>query len=202
MNSAEQKKSVRREFSSRRKSLNPEYKSKADAAINRRICELLEGLSSNLIAAYISDGFEADLSAAIEYCLAFGKKVFLPRYTPKSGIYEMAEISNLTADLVPGKYGLAEPAELLPAASAAELKSMVWLVPGVAFDLSGMRLGRGGGYYDRLLQNAEGTVIGVFYDCQRAVELPAVDHDRRLNMVVTESSVFNFEETVTEENSK
>ncbi|MCP3966003.1 MAG: 5-formyltetrahydrofolate cyclo-ligase [Lentisphaerae bacterium] len=202
MSSAEIKKSVRKEFALCRKSLSPEYKVNADAAINSSICEQPEIIGASFIAAYVSDGIETDLSVSIEHCLALGKKVFLPRYSPDTGVYEMAEISNLSEDLVEGKYGLLEPAGHLSTASRTEMKSMVWLVPGVAFDLNGMRLGRGGGYYDRLLTDAENMVIGIFYDCQKAQDLPADDHDRRMNKVITESSVFNFEETVTEENSK
>lgn len=63
------------------------------------------------------------------------------------------------------------------------------VVPAVAFDRRGTRLGRGKGFYDRLLSGTRATTIGVGYDFQLIDEVPAEEHDVPMNMVVTQSSV-------------
>ena len=62
----------------------------------------------------------------------------------------------------------------------------VIIVPGVAFDRKGHRLGRGKGFYDRLLQNAKATKIGVGYEFQLVDDLPTEPHDVKMNMIITE----------------
>jgi 5-formyltetrahydrofolate cyclo-ligase len=144
------------------------------------------------MAAYISDGMEVDLSEFLAECENTDKRIFLPRYSPASEAgYEMVEIADLSL-LVPGKYGLTEPSQKLPAATAGQIKNMLYLVPGVAFDNSGARLGRGKGVYDRLLGVPRGLAVGVFYDCQRAEKIPAGEHDQSLDMIVTEKKILNL----------
>ena len=69
----------------------------------------------------------------------------------------------------------------------------LWLVPGVAFDGFGTRLGRGGGFYDRLLAAGFGHIIGVFRQVQfHAGQLPCEAHDRKLDSAVTEIQTYSF----------
>lgn len=91
-------------------------------------------------------------------------------------------------ELRPGRYGVPSPAAAPVALSAGDLV----LVPGLAFDGRGRRLGRGGGHYDRALAAAgEGTVtIGVGYEFQRVAEVPEELHDVALDGVVTEAGLF------------
>jgi 5-formyltetrahydrofolate cyclo-ligase len=126
-------------------------------------------------------------------CEKIDKRIFLPRYSTSPGVgYEMVEIDDLSQDLVPGKYGLMEPSQKLPAASAEQINDMLWLVPGVAFDKTGARLGRGKGIYDRLLKKSNGLSIGIFYECQRADKVPSGEHDQKLDMIVTEKVIINL----------
>lgn len=66
------------------------------------------------------------------------------------------------------------------------------LVPGVGFDLSGRRLGYGGGFYDRYLANFRGITLGLAYDLQILNQLPAEAHDQLLQMLLTESRILHF----------
>ena len=65
------------------------------------------------------------------------------------------------------------------------------LVPAVAFSRSGDRLGFGKGYYDKLLMNFKGTVIGIGYDFQVIDELPSLPHDIRMNKIITEKRIYD-----------
>ena len=102
------------------------------------------------------------------------------------GLYAVASLF----DLQHGRWGLREP--LAEPARAIDLASIdLILVPGVAFTRAGARLGRGGGYYDRLLSSLpSGTCkIGVCFDAQIVPELPVHPHDQHVDFVATESGI-------------
>ncbi|MDD5597766.1 MAG: 5-formyltetrahydrofolate cyclo-ligase [Victivallaceae bacterium] len=189
----EAKKDMRKRFFAKRATLDAEYRKAADAAICAAVGALSMVKNAECIAAYMSDGTEVDLTAFMLECEKADKRIFLPRYSASPGVgYEMVEIDDLSQDLVTGKYGLPEPSQKLPAASAEQINNMLWLVPGVAFDKIGARLGRGKGIYDRLLKNSNGLSIGIFYECQRADKVPAGEHDQKLDMIVTEKVIINL----------
>lgn len=184
---------IRREYLRVRRELEPELRRMADAAINAALAELPEVMQARQIGTYLSDGFEADLKELLAWCLKNGKKVYVPRSCANDGAeYEMVEIRDLSRELAEGKYGLMEPSLKIPATPVVARGGMTWLVPGVAFDRSGCRLGRGKGIYDRLLQGETGPKIGVFYSIQECRELPKDSHDVPLDMAVTELEVIRY----------
>ena len=188
-----EKSEMRKHYLAERAALNPDFRAAADSAICARLKNLSELKATESIAAYVSDGTEVDLSAFLLECRQADKKVFLPRYSSSSDAgYEMVEINDLSLDLVPGKYGLMEPGQQLPAATAGQINEMLWLVPGVAFDNTGVRLGRGKGIYDRLLGNSDGLSIGIFYECQKSDKVPAGKYDQNLDIIVTEKMIINL----------
>ena len=187
------KKEMRKHYLAERRNLDMESRMAADSAICAKLKALPELETTECIAGYVSDGTEVDLHAFLLECRKADKKIFLPRYSASSGAaYEMVEINDLSLNLVPGKYGLMEPEQKLPAATAGQINKMLWLVPGVAFDNTGARLGRGKGIYDRLLSNSNGLSIGVFYQCQEADKIPAGEHDQSLDMIITEEMIINL----------
>ena len=105
-------------------------------------------------------------------CRAFtaGKKVCVPRCS-KAGKMDAVEIDSLT-DLVPGAYGIPEPPAHFPAADKNSIDLII--VPGLAFDEKGGRMGRGGGYYDRFLKDYSGFTVGL---CPIGCKVDAVPRD-------------------------
>lgn len=194
MNSpAEVKKILRRELREKCKNLSDEWREQADAAINSRLMsdELWSGITK--IAVYASDGSEPDLQPFAQWAFNCGKKIFLPRYRQESQDYELAEIHSLTHDLISGKYGITEPAPHLKAADSWETAhEIAWVIPGVGFDSSGVRLGRGKGFYDRLLKGVSGRIMGVFYQFQLKENIPDEEHDRKMDCAVTEENLYIF----------
>jgi len=178
----------------RRDALTPEFRREADAAICRRLQTLSELSCRMLVAAFVACGAEPNLDRYWQALLAAGGRLFLPRSRRDTdGVvtaYELAAVTCPEDDLVPGAYGIMEPAPHLPAADISELEQIVWLAPGVAFDNQCRRLGRGKGFYDRLFGSGPGLKIGIFYECQKLAEVPVEAHDRPLDMVVTESTVY------------
>ncbi|HEX3988778.1 MAG TPA: 5-formyltetrahydrofolate cyclo-ligase [Verrucomicrobiae bacterium] len=126
---------------------------------------------------------EIDLSPLIESALKSGKTVALPRYAAESGTYEVVQVTDVKRDCVPGKFGISEPG---PHCEAWLLNALdLALVPGLGFDLAGRRLGRGKGFYDRLLSRIAGAKCGVALDQQILTEIPAENHDVRMDFILT-----------------
>lgn len=181
------KQTIRREKLLLRKNLSPEVRCAADAAIREKLESLPEFAEAPAIAAYASDGTEPDLMPLLKRAARTGKIICLPRWRNDSN-YEMAVLDG-TFQTVKGKWNMPEPPADAPSAEQTLLERALWLVPGVAFDGSCARLGRGKGIYDRLLADMRGYAVGVFYDCQQTTGLPTEPHDRPLDAVVTESCV-------------
>jgi 5-formyltetrahydrofolate cyclo-ligase len=101
----------------------------------------------------------------------------------------MVQVASADDDLVAGAFGIREPRGDLPAVGQEERCSegVLWLVPGVAFDAAGHRLGRGRGYYDRLLAGVRGPCVGVAWEWQVIGHVPASAHDVPMGWIVTDT---------------
>ena len=176
------KSGLRRYFSQLRESLTPEERSGADAAICDRLSQWSVFKDAPAVAAFVAFGAEPELSA-----LAAGKAWFLPRWSPAKERYEIVGIGDLGRDLARGRYGILEPRPELPALPESSWRELLFLVPALACDRFGVRLGRGGGYYDRMLEVSVRGAAAVIYDRQFSGDaLPSEAHDRKVDWVVTE----------------
>jgi 5-formyltetrahydrofolate cyclo-ligase len=128
---------------------------------------------------------ELDVWPLLGQALEEGKLVALPRFDAKAGQYVACRVKDLEADLERGRYGIWEPCGRCDPVPLKRLDFV--LVPGVAFDLHGRRLGRGKGYYDRLLAGVSGKACGVAFDEQIAREVPVQPHDSDVNCILTPS---------------
>jgi 5-formyltetrahydrofolate cyclo-ligase len=126
---------------------------------------------------------ELDLTPLLEEALAAGKTVALPGFVAELAAYDAFVVSDLKRDCIAGKFGVSEPSRSCAAWPLNRLD--LALAPGLAFDLSGHRLGRGRGYYDRLLARAEGAKCGVAFDPQIVPRVPAEAHDVQMNFILT-----------------
>ncbi len=183
-----EKQLLRKEKLHERSCLDAERRALADHAILERLEALPEYRTAKVVAAYASDGTEPDLMPLLKSAVRDGRTVCLPRWRCDH-CYEMVVVDR-EFTLVEGKWKMPEPPPLAAAMPDAGLIKALWLVPGVAFDENGGRLGRGKGIYDRLLEQVTGTVAGIFYECQKTAALPLEPHDRPLDLVVTERAVY------------
>ena len=126
---------------------------------------------------------ELDVWPLLVEALNSGREVCLPRYLPDEDCYVASRLGNLELDLRPGKFGIRETCASCPVIPLNQLDLV--LVPGIGFDLNGHRLGRGQGYYDRLLPAVRGTKCGLAFDRQIATEIPAESHDITIDYLVT-----------------
>lgn len=177
------KKTLRSEMLRLRKNLPDEFRRTADHAVNSALLAFIRECGVRRLAGYLTDGTEPDLHETFSAFLAEGGTLFLPRYE-KDGSYRLVHAGSLAS--VPGKWGIPEPGPDAADAAPEELKNALWLIPGVAFDSSFRRLGRGKGIYDRFLSGSAGPVIGVFYECQHVECIPCEAHDRLIDGTATE----------------
>ena len=163
-------------------------------AIERAVLSLDAWRRASLVLAYLSCGSEVETRGLVRAALASGKRVAVPRCVVGTHRMAWVEIRSLEG-LVPGAFGIEEPPETWPALDEGEALApgVVALVPGLAFDRSGMRLGYGGGYYDRFLRLFSGTSVGLCLDTLLVgslVEARALDeHDQPVDFVVSERGV-------------
>ena len=146
-----------------------------------------EFASSRTVLLTLPFGSEWDTRALLEAALARAKTVALPRVNLETGMLDICAITRLEHDAAPGYRGIPEPSahcELL------DVASIDWvLVPGVAFDRDGHRIGYGGGYYDRLLPllRADAHRVAGAFELQLVDHVPAASHDVAVDAVVTEA---------------
>lgn len=176
------KTSLRQQVRARLRTLTPEQR-RADS---QRICERLLTLpvwkQARIVLLFAPLHDEPDLWPTVAAALKEGKEVSLPKLDPAGFSYHASPIKNLD-DLGPGKFGILEPRHT-SAAMALNRLDLV-LVPGVAFDARGARLGRGKGFFDRLLADVRGTKCGVAFDEQLVDAVPVGPLDIPLNCILT-----------------
>jgi len=183
LDSASQKRDVRRHLRAALSALSPEQRLRDSVAA----CALLRRQSlwheAQRILFFAPLPGEVDVAPLLREALDAGKTAALPGYVTATGVYQAFVISHLTDDCAPGKYGIVEPAPSCPSIALNRLDLV--LAPGLGFDLTGHRLGRGQGFYDRLLANTTAIKCGVAFDAQIVERLPAEAHDVRMNCLLT-----------------
>lgn len=148
-----------------------------------RVRENVAWRDSECLLLYMPLPDEVDIRALARESLTLGKVVALPRFDPNNQVYVACQVVELSRDLETGRFRVQEPTAECPVIPSNRLDFVV--VPGIAFTLSGRRLGRGKGYYDRLLATVSGTKCGVALDEQIVDSIPVETHDVQLDWIVT-----------------
>ncbi|WUA43021.1 5-formyltetrahydrofolate cyclo-ligase [Streptomyces sp. NBC_00273] len=195
---ASAKAELRRELLAARRALSPENRRAAAAALAVSSLELPELAGARTVAAYVSIGTEPGTRELLDALRAAGKRVLLPLLLPDNDLdwaaYEgpaaLAEADH------PGKMRLLEPTGPALGPDAVTGADAV-LLPGLAVDGRGMRLGRGGGSYDRVLERLERAgahpaLVVLLYDDEVVARVPEEPHDHPVQAVATPSGVHRF----------
>lgn len=176
------KQELRSEIADQRKNLGFQWLETASQQLIDHFQTLEEFQTSEVIALYKALGGEVNLETLFPKCWKLGKRTCIPIFNKQMRIYEMTEINEST-QFRTGHYGIREPLEM-HRLNLAEIDLIA--VPGVGFDLKGNRLGRGGGYYDRMLNEFTGFAVGIAFEFQLFPKIPAENHDQRVQAVLTE----------------
>ena len=156
--------------------------------IVKRLIELPEYARSRCVMLYWSCDNEVHTHDLVREALKEGKKVLLPRCDAETREISAHEVKNLSRDVEKGPFGIDQPGADTPEQTdLSEIEACV--VPGIAFDGEGNRIGRGFGYYDRFLQklNERTQKIGLGYGFQIVNKIYPTERDARLDKVVTET---------------
>lgn len=185
MDPISRKDALRRTVLSRRAALGaPARAIKAEAALARLIASP-EVDQAEVILTSVSVRSEISTEGLLAYALERGKRLLVP-FVADDGRLAASWVSSL-ADLEPGYRGIPEPRARMPVAAT---EADVIVVPGVAFDAACNRLGYGGGFFDAYLAGApRAWRIGLAFECQIVDEVPVLDHDEPMDVVVTEDRV-------------
>lgn len=140
------------------------------------------------IYTFVSFGSEVDTRSLILRSLLLNKKVFAPKIIEK-GIIEFYQIMSYE-DLAPSKWGILEPTTCLLGELNDQKNNKLIIIPGVAFDKEGNRMGYGGGFYDRYLTKNNDCQVKRFaicYDLQIIDKVPVEEYDQKVDKIITES---------------
>ncbi|MBK6393476.1 MAG: 5-formyltetrahydrofolate cyclo-ligase [Betaproteobacteria bacterium] len=185
----EAKQAMRTLVAAARDALDPAWRAQASVRLVERIAALPTFVDAGTVLLTAPFRSEWDASPLVARALAAGKVVALPRVDESSRMLELKRIVDPVRDIVAGYRGLPEPATRCERVATA---SIDWvLVPGIAFDRMGGRLGYGGGYYDRLLPvlPARAARVAGAFSAQIVDAVPSAPHDITMDTVVTEAEV-------------
>lgn len=178
------KEALRRSVLAQREALSSASARARGERIQRRVLELPVYRAARAVALYSPVGNEVGTSEISRDALEARKRLCYPKAA--DGFPHVVRVRS-EAELVPGRYGILEPAGSEP----CEDPGLAVFVPGVAFDRNGNRLGRGAGWYDRLLDRlgARAPRVALAYEFQLVEEVPTEPGDLPVHYVVTEDRV-------------
>ena len=195
----DRKAELRSEFRGLRQALQGAERNRAESDISRQLLDLLQhALPNGHVATYLANDGEVDLSPAHQSLRQANRQLALPVIDPAHPGRMEFHHWPADAELSANRYGILEPA-VTRALTRPDIAGV--LLPLVAFTSSGDRLGMGGGYYDRWIaancRSDEPTtrpiLIGIGFELQRAERLPVEGWDQRLDYVVSERKVYDFD---------
>jgi 5-formyltetrahydrofolate cyclo-ligase len=181
-----QKQLIRKEIAARKAVFSKETLTAHSQKICARLVQTETFQKANCIALYYATNDEVQTSGLIEYWRQ-KKKIVLPVVVDDTlHFYAYKGEERLKK----GTMGVYEPDTTLPEAERIALERIdLFVVPGIAFDRDGNRMGRGKGYYDRSLSGIFQPVIGLCFDFQLLPRIPVEPHDRSVTCIITESSL-------------
>lgn len=180
------KQELRRKMLLKLKTQKEEERIERSRKIQKKLFALSTFKQAQVIMFYISCGFEVDTLNMIKEAIRLGKKVAVPRLKDNNRKMAISLVSGVDSELETGPYGIKQPkAEYLRPVSIEKIDLVV--VPGVAFDSGGKRLGRGKGYYDRFLEakREKTRTVGLAFKCQIVEDLPQSPHDYPVEQLIS-----------------
>ncbi len=191
------KQALRHHYQILREGLSPEQRAEAEQKIYARLFSLPAWQSTPLVCGYVATRGELDLSPVWAKASDSGKSYGLP-VTVTNAIEGRMIFRRLEAytpeNLISARFGISEPPPCFPALSPKDFENAVILVPGLAFDNNGFRIGYGGGYYDRFLAeltraSIHFTTVGLAFSMCRPSVLPRDSHDVAVHYIIDERRV-------------
>ena len=188
MDIREKKKQLRKELMKRESELAPEYIDASNVGIAKNLLSLPEFQAATRIMFFYSIWNEPDTIKLMEHAYSLGKTVALPEMLG-AGVMKAREVKSLN-ELKPAVFNIPAPTPDMPELSPQELDFI--LVPSVAYDRCGYRLGHGGGYYDRFLLCTSAFKCGIAREEMLINAVPRGKYDAAVDCLVTEHEIMRF----------
>lgn len=179
------KATLRVHYQAIRRQIAPAKRQQYSQQITHHLLQHSLFVTASRLLGYGAFGTEVDTSVIIAASLSAGKEVCLPRLTGRKGHMDLVPITNMN-QLMPGTFGIPEP--IADCRATQDYAFDLILIPGLAFDIFGHRLGYGGGYYDRFLanKNTRGYRLALGFQQQLTDHLPTEPFDQLVNGIITE----------------
>jgi 5-formyltetrahydrofolate cyclo-ligase len=178
---------LRKTFIKTRENIPAPERAKMSARIKKRLFQLPEFKQAKTLMFYVSFKNEVDTTAMIKETLKTDRSVVLPVLPGQSNYMSSWQITDYDDDLEDGRYGIKQPKKERSKEIAADQIDLI-ILPALAFDLRGHRLGFGLGCYDRFLKRMSPSAIriGLAYEAQIVGRLPKKSHDVAVHKIITE----------------
>ena len=184
------KEEIRRKILKKRLSLSPEDIRDKSRQVFLNLAETVEYINSQNIMFYAATRSEVQTEELIKMSIKMGKNVFVPVISPECLNLAPSKISDFDIELEKGKKGILEPKKEYYRLFPSENIDLI-IVPGVAFDLSGNRIGRGFGYYDNFLRKVRSSakIIALAFEMQIVKKIITDKNDIPVHKIITEKRI-------------
>lgn len=159
-------------------------------AIEERLFEFANFLESRIVLFYVGGESEIPTGPMLERTVQYGKIVVLPTFQAEKFKIGLMKVDNLDKDLITGPRGVAEPDPERCKRVPIE-KVDIAIIPGIAFDEKGARIGTGRGYYDRLIPKLSITTrkVALAIEEQMVPQIPMESHDKFVDIIITDKRI-------------
>ena len=170
--------------------LTPEQISEKAAEVEDRLCNFANFLEAKIVLMYINNINEVSTTGILKKCSLYDKTVVLPMFGTEHFDLKLYKTVNPDKDLKMGSKGVLEPdvkkCKIVPIDFID-----IAIIPGLAFDTKGGRIGNGDGCYDRLIPKLSNTTrkVALAFECQIFQQIPVEAHDRHVDIIVTEKRI-------------
>ena len=182
----ELKREIRSKVRVRRRESDPDWIIKASERIQRGVMQQKEYQAAKTVGCYQALPYEVQTHKCIEECRKQGRQICIPAYNEEQKRYELIWMRE-NDPMINGRWNIPEPKQR-ELAGLMDVDCII--VPAVAYDRHGGRLGHGGGHYDRMLGAWSGFKIGVAFDFQVLDTVPQGSQDIPVDLVITETHMY------------
>jgi 5-formyltetrahydrofolate cyclo-ligase len=181
---------IREDIANKISALSANEINERTTAIQNRLFEFANFLESKIALLYVSQNLEVPMNRIIEKSYAYNKIVVLPAFDPESHKMKLMKVDSTKQELIPGPRGILEPdpdkCKVVPMD-----RIDIAIIPGLAFDEKGGRLGSGAGYYDRLIPRLAITTrkVALTFEEQIVPQIPMESHDKHVDIIITDKRI-------------
>ena len=186
----EKKLEIRNETIKSLEAFSSSERSRKTKKIEDRLFEFANFLEANIVLLYANTRYEVNTQKIIQRCFDYNKVLVLPSFNPEQMEMRLMKVDNLETDLMSGPRGVLEPDS--KRCKTVPIESIdIAIIPGIAFDEKGGRIGTGNGYYDGLIPQLAITTrkVALAFECQIVPQIPMESHDKHVDIIITEKRI-------------